>query len=154
MVHLHFGIWFKRVTIARTGDAHGHVLHRWPEGIDYGEALSRTAMRAEARRYIVAAYAGLEAQRLVDDAPRAYHGRDDDQNAFEISCRYQVWGRGGGQVGNDAHRAYLETLRRESRRLVHHLQREVEAVAGALLRDKTLTMADADAIVRRLRAEP
>ena len=111
------------------------------------EFNSAREQRQVARASIVGCYAGVEAQRLVDPAPADFHGQADDEQAFAVSREYAVLPRSCEFVGDDAHMAYLERLRREARRLVRKHRRAVEAVAEALLQHETLDGVDIEAIV-------
>ncbi len=74
--------------------------------------------RENARKSIIATYAGLPAERLVDpDAPERY-GSSDDALALKNSIDYEVYPRYWERHGDAYHLAYLERLRREAKRLV------------------------------------
>ncbi len=141
VVLLHFGLPFTEVTICPGAGSLGHITHPPPLGVEHQGARER---RTIARRQILAAYAGLEAERLIaPDAPEACAEGDHDA-AVELSRAHQVMPRGPVHVMDERHLKFLEGLRAESRRLVRRLCAPIERLAVALLAAETLDMTAAE----------
>jgi len=102
-----------------------------PQGI-----AGKREQRAAARRCIIATYAGMEAEKLFQPDAIDWHG--DDENAFELSRQWAVIPRGSSVVGDDAHRKYLEKLRRESRRLVYQYRLLIKGIVEAPVENRKL----------------
>jgi hypothetical protein len=128
----HFDVPTTRVTIIPSSDgvSAGCMWHPPPLGF---EADSRRDRRTRARAMILLAYAGLEAEKLVDPHAPEVHGENDRDNAFELSREHGVMPRRCDYVGDDAHQGYLEGLRRESAGLVRRFAQSIGLFAGKLL---------------------
>ena len=147
VVAAHFGLPITDVTIVPSGDALGKATHPSPLMLDLeGTAAAR---RRAAREMIVAAYAGLAAQRLVEPQAPDFHGSADEENAMCLSQKYAVLPRNCGFVGDEAHEAYLEKLRGEAKRLVRRLRMAIDALARELLGRKTIPGGEAVSIADR-----
>ena len=133
-VLLHFEIPFSSVSVVASGDADGRIRH--PSPMMIGE--SRRARQTAARQLILVAYAGMQAQRLVDSAAQDFHGAYDDENALWLSKEYCAM-RGCSWVGDPFHIAYLERLRKEAGRLVRGLRWRIDTIARTLMVHETLT---------------
>lgn len=147
VVATYFGLPTTDVTIVRDGDALGMVKHPPPLMLDLGEARVGVARRQAARQMIIASYAGLAAERLVDARAPDFRGAADDANAMQLSREYAVLPRHCGFVGDDLHLDFLERLRRDAGRLVKRLRPALDVPAQELLRRKTIPGDDAAAIV-------
>jgi hypothetical protein len=127
----HFGLPVTSTTIEPDDDYLGAVEHPTPYGLDMPP--NRRERRTVARQMMLAAYAGLEAERLVNPTADPDQSAQDDENAFWLSREFCVFPKGCSYVGDDAHLAYLESLRREARRLVARLYPEIDYIATHLL---------------------
>lgn len=109
----------------------GIAGYAWSEGLDWLERFAEPSERPEiARRHIIAEYAGLVAERVVDAAARWNGGaRGDYAKARELAARF----------GLDAAK-----LRNEAHALIHAHWPLVKVYADALLNAGTL---QADALV-------
>jgi hypothetical protein len=110
--------------------------------------------RAVARAHIVACYAGMAAQRLVDPHRPDEHAAGDEENAMELSRLFGVFPRGCSRVGDEAHLRYLDKLRAEARRLVRKHWRAVAELAEELLQCEVLSGPEAEKIIRPLLNSP
>jgi len=129
------GLHVTNVEIVRRKDTLGRSSSL---GILRYEGGSRREQRSIARDAIISAYAGVEAQRLVE-TPEVYADDADRNNAFWLSRTYCVMPRNCSYVGDDSHVAYLERLRTEAKRLVRREWTKIEAVATELLAKRKLT---------------
>jgi hypothetical protein len=129
------GLPVETVSIAPGKGYSGRCVH--PSVYEY--TANRRGRRRIAKDYIVVAYAGLAAQKLVDCEPKDYHGRNDAVSAFNLSREFQVFPRRMAYVGDELHDAFLGRLRRKAEWLVRHHRRSIEVLAEALLRNKTMT---------------
>lgn len=143
VVGLYLGYIPGEISIAPSAehDSHGHVTHGPPLMYDCRTARERKTL---ARQMILASYAGLPAQRLVDPTAAEYEGNSDDENAFWLSRTHGIFPRWLSHVGDDRHHQHLARLKRESSRLVFMLRTAIEKLAEALLERTTLTGEEAD----------
>jgi ATP-dependent Zn protease len=111
---------------------------------------SQKERREIAEGIIIGCYAGLPAQQLVDPNPKKYHGRQDEDNAYDVSRRWEVLPRNCRQVNDDAHKKYLDRLRNKARQLVNEQRNAIAALAEELLQNQELDSAAAEAIVEPL----
>jgi ATP-dependent Zn protease len=149
VVGIALGLAVKHVEIGREGTSLGRCLAPTPLGY---HAASRREQRSIARDEILATYAGLAAERLIDPDAPDYHGADDDEYAFDLSRQFEVMPRRCSYVGDDAHDAYLARLRREAGRLVLRHRSAIAALAETLLQRKRLEGPEVEAIVKPLLA--
>lgn len=126
----HFGLPVSSITIEPARDYLGAVEHPTPYMIDMPP--TRRERRAVARQMIVTAYAGLEAERLVDPNADPRQSEADDENAFWLSREFGVFPSSVSYVGDDTHLAYLRRLRGDARRLVRRLRPEIDRIAARL----------------------
>ncbi len=147
VVAAYFGLPTTDVTIVPSGDAFGMATHPSPLMLDLGSEGTAAARRSAARDMIVASYAGLAAQRLVDTQAPDFHGHGDEEGAMDLSRTYAVLPRSGCFVGDEVHEAYLARLRGEAERLVRRLRTAIQALARALLSRKTIPGDEAVAFV-------
>lgn len=129
---------FDSVTIMPEGTSLGSILH--PNVLMYDIPSNRNAQRALTRQLIIACYAGIPAQSLVDPSPEEFHGDGDEQNAFELSREWGVVPK-RCSVGDDAHIGHLEKLRGEAKRLVRRHETVIHALTAVLLKEKTMDYA-------------
>ena len=118
------------VSVRPGEDYHGVCQH--PNVLHYDAANLRERRRI-ARDMIVACYAGVHAQRLVDWDASDQDGASDQEDAFELSRQWQVLPRRCSFVGDDIHFAFLEKLKAEAGRLVWRHLASIEALAAALV---------------------
>lgn len=145
-----FGLPITEVTIVSTEEFGGTVSHPSPLLLDLRGSIRER--RRAARETILAAFAGLHAERLVaPDAPDV-HGDADEQNAYELSIQYGILPRGGGSVGDEYHWALLRRLSGESRRLVSSgpVRRAISVLAERLIKRRTMSGADVQKILAPL----
>jgi ATP-dependent Zn protease len=95
--------------------------------------------RRVTRESILSAYAGLEAEKLVNPDYDPDQSVSDFDLAFELLRKYPGRIRGCSYVGDDVYHARLEYYRKESAKLVRHLWPVIERVALALEERDTLT---------------
>jgi hypothetical protein len=143
---LFFGLPFGRVTVLPGVDSLGEIDHPGPMGIEHSGVRERTAI---ARQIVLVAKAGLQAQQLVDPyATVEQWASSDYQNAFEVSREYRIF-RGLDYFGSPTHFKRLERLEVEARRLVRkRLRPAIELLAGVLMERLSLTMVEAEEIVK------
>lgn len=122
-----------------------------PFSLDY-ETISGPcrARRKAARGAIIAAYAGLEAQMLVDPRPDPAVVEHDELEAWGLSREYEVFPPGCGHVGSDVHERYMDGLRTRASRLVRRKRLVIEALARELERRKSMS---GDEVAAYLNAE-
>jgi ATP-dependent Zn protease len=151
VVTLALGLSIDSVSIIAAEDFNG--VCRKPNVIHYG-AVTKRVQKAIARAMIVALYAGMPAQRLVDPDAPAFHGESEDEEAFEVSRQWQVYPRRVRFIGDESHLAHLESLRQEARRLVLRNRAAVEVLAGELLQRKEMSGAEVQQLLGACKAPP
>jgi len=132
----HFlGIGLKRVTVVQDGDSLGNSVDGGEYGAD-AEDLKLIAEEAFWLRMAIARYAGAEAVRRLAPKSRWKSGAHNDYNWAAIALE---------KITDD--RQSLRMLQayamRRSRLLVAHYWPEIEHLARALVREKTLEGQDA-----------
>lgn len=98
---------------------------------------------------IIAAYAGVPAQRMVDPDADSGWGAEDDRNAWELSRIYELFPPGTSYWGDTVHQAYMEGLRDQAGRLVTRLRKPIAAVAAALVERESMTGEEALEVFNR-----
>ncbi|HEY4393211.1 MAG TPA: hypothetical protein VGP64_04080 [Polyangia bacterium] len=152
IVAVYFGIPPTSVSIVPAADGSaGRMCH--PSPLIF-EAESRRDRRSLVRQMILVSYAGIGAQRLVEPEAPEWQAENDFANAFELSREHAVLPRGCSWVGDEAHGAYLDRLRRESARLVRRLAVPISFFAEALLVAHEMSGADASALATSLLPAP
>jgi hypothetical protein len=141
---------FDYVTITGGKDFLRSLLH--PNVFGY-EPTSPTECRTTARVCIIVAYAGLEAEKLLEPVADESPSADDDSEAIWLSRKYGITSSHWRYIGDSAHVAHLHRLRSEARRLIHRSQSAVKAIAKALLQRETLNYEQAKEIALRAGAE-
>ena len=147
VVATYFGLPTTKVTIDPTDDAFGEWVHPSPFMLDLGRRRVGPARRQAARQMIIASYAGLAAERMIDPQAPDFRGEADNEGAMDLSREYRVFPRNRCFVGDDTHQKYLGRLRREARRLVRKLRPAIEVLAQELLRRETIPGDEAMALV-------
>jgi hypothetical protein len=125
------GLKIHSATIDPTPGFRGHTLHANPlRGIRLNLSLARVRDRAESA--IVVYLAGPEAQQRHNPRSwRTHHGDSDFKQAFDLAMGLSTFG--------EAVRAYLDWLALVTRDEIALLWPQVETVAQALVRERTLT---------------
>ena len=145
VIRLANGLDFHTLTIIPDTDSIGRV--RWSTVMDY-DVETKRERRAIARSFIIALYAGFEAERQYDPAADATLSANDDDAAFEISQTCGVLPRTASYVGDDVHIRYLNRLRAEARKLVRIEWPKIVYLAEALLAGSgTMTRAEVEALL-------
>ena len=125
------GLKIHSATIDPTPGFRGHTLHANPwRGIRLNLSLAR--VRDRAKSAIVVYLAGPEAQQRHNPRSwRTHHGASDFKQAFDLAM--------GLSTSGEAAHAYLDWLTVVARDEIEALWPQVEKVAHALLRGRTLT---------------
>ena len=139
--------WSRRIkihnaTIVPTHEFQGLVQHANPlRGIRLEwDASARARRRAESA--IIVLLAGPEAQRRHSPRSwRSHHGDSDFKQAVDLASRFNG--------SDEAERAYLDWLAIVTRDEIAVLWPQVEKVAQALVRERTLTAAEVKALLAR-----
>jgi hypothetical protein len=148
VVHLYFGLPIAKVSIVAAKDAPGHVAHPDPLMLECGVYEETGLVKQVARQMIIGAYAGIEAQRLVQPCAQEGHAESDFDMAFTLSQEFGVFPRHMSQVGDELHLNYLDRLRQRARGLVRgRLRGAIEALAAALVDQSTLSQEQAVQVV-------
>ena len=147
VVSLVLGLIVERVSIIAGDDSEGRCTG---PSVLACHSSGRKAQRVTARANIVACFAGMPAQRLVDPQAPDYHGEQDDEDAFELSRQFEVLPRGCSHVGDDRHWEFLNKLRTEAARCVRRNKQAIAALAQALLIQSELAGDAVERIVRPL----
>jgi ATP-dependent Zn protease len=141
------GLTINKVSIVPGHDYNGICSQPGVAGYHYS---NRREERSIARAIIIGLYAGMPAQRLVDPNPPAFHGQDDEDDAYELSRRHRVLPRHCDIEGDEYHLAYLERLRAEAQRLVRGHRWVIAKVAEELLQRQELDGAEAEELIESL----
>jgi ATP-dependent Zn protease len=144
VVKIVLDLTFKKVSIIPEEDSSGRIIAPTVGGY---ECHSKRDRRVIARRIILANYAGLHAERLIDPNAPDLHGCQDELDAFQTSVDVCVFPRHMDHVGDVAHSNYLDRLRSEAGRLVNRQRRAITELAEELLKEKELDWAATKAIV-------
>ncbi len=126
------GIRVRSATIIPNKDAAGQVFHSNPLHNKDPECDAGTPNRLRAERLIRVSLAGLAAQRRFDRTIKSWHGENDLHRAVNLLSYFT----GDGRHLN----AYLQLLQIEAEGIFDRpgVWIQVEAVAKALLREKTI----------------
>lgn len=138
----HLDVPILQVSIRPSGRSLGRVTLLGVGMIDFGLEPLAKARTALARDQIVAWYAGLLAQRLVDPNASHENAKDDEERAIEVSKENGIYPREYRWFGDELHLAYLERFRRKARRLVRELRPQIEAFAEILMLKEVLAGRD------------
>ena len=151
VVMVHFGLGFHMVTIKRNYEkaSEGDVAHPGLIG-GYENCETTKDRRIAARQLILANYAGLAAQKLVEPDAPDWRAEADENNAFELSREHGVMPRGHVFAGSPEHHAFLDRLRKEATRLVQDLSGPISKLADELLVRKKMTGKEVELFVEPL----
>lgn len=144
IAHFVQGLTIDNVSIVAADDYFGICYSPPPMLYETTGARER---RQVARASIVASYAGYEAEQMLNPNAPDYHGRDDYENAFELSREFGVLPRRCSFVGDEFHMAYLRRLQGEARSLVRKNWDKVQAIAQALIKNNSLSREEAESIL-------
>jgi ATP-dependent Zn protease len=141
------GLTIDTVSIIPGGYFNGRCIQPTVYGYDRS---NKREDRSIARALIISTYAGMHAQRLVDPDAPSFHGDKDESDAFDLSREHGVFPRYMDFVGDECHRAYLDKLRLEARRLVNRYCKSIEKLAELLLQRKTLERPEVEQLIESL----
>jgi hypothetical protein len=125
----HFGLPVTTISLDPDGDSLGRVEHPNPYQLDIPVGKRRRV----ARQMMIAAYAGLEAERLVNPKADPVVAEGDEKNAFWLSREFSVFPRSVSYLADETHVTYLENLKREARRLIRSLRPQLELTVKQIL---------------------
>jgi hypothetical protein len=91
----------------------------------------------------ISAYAGFEAERVIDPEANEEQSTNDFDGAAELLRWYQVIPRGCSFVGDDVWWGQIERLRKRARAMVRANAEAIRVLAEALLEHETLSGDDA-----------
>ena len=135
------GLKLHSATIVPTPGFRGHTLHANPlRGIRLNLSLARVRDRAESAIVVYLAGPGAQ-QRHNPRSWRTHHGDSDFKQAFDTAM--------GLNTSGEAAHAYLDWLTVVARDEIEALWPQVETVAHALLRERTLTAAEVKDLLAR-----
>ena len=135
------------VTIEPDEDSLGSCIGPGVFGYEYAGDRERKRI---ARDCILVSYAGLQAEKHFNPEAEEWRSDNDEENAFNMSREFSVLPRGCNYVGDELHCKYLTRLQRKAHRLIIRHWQSVDAVAKAILKDKTLFHDQIKKIIRQI----
>jgi hypothetical protein len=142
---LALGIHIVRVSVLSSGSVLGSCRVIPPAGHEYG---GQRLQRATAQKYVVMAYAGPIAERMVK--PSAGVGTDSAEVfAHELAVLFGIYGGPGAPDNEEDYLALMNALRREAEQLIARHRQGVALLAAELLRVESMSGAEVEAWARR-----
>lgn len=133
-------------SVTVVSETNGKVSQPSPFLLNYGTSNQDDARRKAARDLIIATYAGLEAQRLVD---RHVEDQQVESDAWSLSREYGVLPPGCDHFGDDVHDRYMRRLRKKAATLARLLRPCIEPTAYELVRHGTMSGDEIEAYLNK-----